>query len=655
MSSNDVGDAVPGAALVAQGRATRSSMPAGGVQDMMVERVRRWVAVGVAGVMASGVATMPGPAIGAGDGSCVRTADPAHSVARLWDEAMLEAVRRDLPRPPVHARNLFHVSMAMWDAWAAYDPVADGYLVTEKLTATDPQAAREAAISYAAYRVLSERYGNAAGAEESLAEFDATMASLCYPTRVTTTIGSTPAALGNRIAATVMASGLTDGSNEQGDYAAEAYSPVNRPLIVKRPGTEMADPNRWQPLALDEQVAQNDVPIPDKVQVVVAPHWGHVTSFGLPASDPGVPIDPGAPPRLGDRSSDRAFRAGIVGVIRASSQLDPDDGVTVDISPGAIGNSDLGTNRRRGYAVNPATGEPYAPNLVKRADFARIIAEFWADGPRSETPPGHWNVIANTVTDSPGFERRIGGLGPVVDPLEWDVKLYLALNGAAHDAAVAAWGVKGFYDTSRPISLIRYMGGKGQSSDPRKPSYDPEGLPLVRGLVELISREGTRPGGRFAGLRGHVGEVAIRAWAGAPDDPTTGIGGVRWIRAVEWVPYQMDTFVTPAFAGYISGHSTYSRSAAEVMTRMTGSAFFPGGLFEHVVPAGALRFESGPTTDVRLQWATYYDAADQAGLSRIFGGIHPSFDDLPGRVTGSECGKAAWALASRYWDGSART
>jgi hypothetical protein len=115
----------------------------------------------------------------------------------------------------VHALNLFHVSAAMWDAWAAYDPVADGYLVTEKQTAADPQAAREEAISYAAYGVLIERYGNAIGAEDSLSEFEATMASLCYPTDVTTTVGATPAALGNRIAAAVLAFGLTDGSKSR--------------------------------------------------------------------------------------------------------------------------------------------------------------------------------------------------------------------------------------------------------------------------------------------------------------------------------------------------------------------------------------------------------------------------------------------------------
>ena len=111
------------------------------------------------------------------------------------------------------------------------------------------------------------------------------------------------------------------------------------------------------------------------------------------------------------------------------------------------------------------------------ADFGRAIAEYWADGPDSETPPGHWNLIANSVTDAPGFERRFGGEGPVLDPLEWDVKTYFALNGALHDAAVAAWGLKGYYDSSRPISMIRYMGGHGQSSDPDGAAYDPGGAP----------------------------------------------------------------------------------------------------------------------------------------------------------------------------------
>jgi hypothetical protein len=246
---------------------------------------------------------------------------------------------------------------------------------------------------------------------------------------------------------------------------------------------------------------------------------------------------------------------------------------------------------------------------VLRGDWARALTEFWADGPDSETPPGHWNSIANTVSDRLNPRNR----------LEWDVKMYLALNGALHDAAVAAWGAKGYYDTARPISMIRWLGGRGE-------------LPLVPGLVER-----------------HGGEMVVRAWR-----PTeSGASGVGWISPVEWVPYQRPTFVTPAFAGYVSGHSTFSRAAAEVLTSLTGSPFFPGGLLEWNVRAGSLANEAGPTRDILLKWATYYDAADDAGLSRLYGGIHIAADDFAGRKLGSVCGKGAWALAQRYFDGTA--
>ena len=80
------------------------------------------------------------------------------SVARLWDEQLLAAIRIDIPKPPAHARNLFHLSVAMWDAWAAYSPTAIGYLVKEKHSAVDVEAARAEAISYAAYRLLKYRF-----------------------------------------------------------------------------------------------------------------------------------------------------------------------------------------------------------------------------------------------------------------------------------------------------------------------------------------------------------------------------------------------------------------------------------------------------------------------------------------------------------------
>src|SRR5437773_3163278 len=168
------------------------------------------------------------------------------SVARRWDDALLDAIRRALPNPPVHARNLFHVSVAMWDAWAAYDPTAAGYLFKEKLNVDRCAvgAARNEAISYAAYRVLTARFIKAVGAEQSLSEFADLMDTLSYPTSVTTTDGDTPAAVGNRIAKTVLEYGLADGSNEANGYAAPNYKPVNPPLVVALPDIRIVDPNR---------------------------------------------------------------------------------------------------------------------------------------------------------------------------------------------------------------------------------------------------------------------------------------------------------------------------------------------------------------------------------------------------------------------------
>ena len=578
------------------------------------------------------------------------------SVARRWDEALLNAIRRALPNPPVHARNLYHLSAAMWDAWATYDATAQGVFSLEKHSAPDVPAARNEAISYAAYRVLTERFVKAVGADVSLSEFANVMDSLCYPLTVTTTSGDSPAAIGNRMAKTVIDAGFKDHSNQVNNYAAPNYEPVNPPLVVNQPGTTIVDPNRWQPLQIEHMISQNGILVTNGVQQAIGPHWGHVAPFALPpAGDNGVAIDPGPPPRFGDPATDATYRAQAVEVIRDSSLLDPSNGQTIDISPGARGNNDLGTNDGTGHDLNPATGRPYPSDVVLLGDFARVMAEFWADGPKSETPPGHWNVIANAVGDELTPNLRVGGQGPTVGRLEWDVKVYLALNGAVHDAAIAAWGLKGYYDSIRPISMIRYMGGLGQSSDPTLPSYDKEGLPLVPGLIELITAETASPAGRHANLAGHVGEIAVRSWRGTPPDPKNEVSGVGWILAAGWIPYQAPTFVTPAFPAYVSGHSTFSRAAAEVLTAMTGSEFFPGGESGYTIKAEDLKFEKGPTTDIRLEWATYYDASDQAGQSRLWGGIHIQADDFEGRRIGSQCGTEAWARATTYFDGSART
>jgi hypothetical protein len=448
-------------------------------------------------------------------------------------------------------------------------------------------------------------------------------------------------------------------------------------MIVSIGGNpDMQFPNQWQPLALTSFVDQQGNVIPGGFSAFQSPEWGGVTPFGMLTSDRtyrtrnGVSwpiwLDPGAPPQF--MGTDNAtFRKGMEIVLRWSAHLDPADGVMWDVSPGTMGDSpepavpsdwpsyyDAASGRPLGvgHAVNPATGLPYPANVVPRGDFTRALAEFWADGPSSETPPGHWFALLNDVR-ARSSDRRIGGRGAQLDPLEWDVKAYLLLGGAMHDAAVSAWSVKGAYDATRPVNSVRYMTHRGQSSNPELGSFSPLGIELVTGEVELISTASSAPGERHAHLSSFVGQIAVRTWRGPPAiaNPATDVAGVGWIRGRHWYPYQRPTFVTPPFAGYVSGHSTYSRAAAETLTTLTGDAFFPGGVGEYLcVRNQFLVFEEGPSVDVRLQWATYRDAAEQSGLSRIWGGIHPPFDDMPGRAIGKQVAQRAWARAREIWN-----
>ncbi len=625
-------------------------------------------------------------------------------------EVLLEAIRNDYARPTVHARNLFHTTVLMWDAWSAYDSVSTPFMLgqsigsfscpcTEAISVPDDiKGAREETMSYAVYRLLRHRFAKSPGAPVSFALMDSLMTALAYDPSFDNRdyLNGVPAALGNYLADCMISFGWQDGANEQNNYANVYYEPVNKPLIVMQPGfqimedipyaPEMADPNRWQPLMLN--VYCDQAGNCDTTENIVIPHlcpeWGHVVPFALQPEDMSVYYrndiqeykvyyDPGDPPYLDTatfRGSTPDFKWTHRLVALWSAHLDPRDNVLIDISPGAMGNLSLddlpshfsdhpafydereGGTIGNGHPINPFTGEPYKPNPVKRGDYTRVLSEFWADGPHSETPPGHWFTILNNVSDHSAFERRIGGNGPVLDVLEWDVKAYFALGGAMHDAAIAAWSIKGWYDYVRPISALREMVSYGQSTDPSQNNFHPRGIPLIPGLIDVITEDDDGP------LRGyynqHVGKIKFRTWRGPQyvADPATQVAGVDWIRGENWWPYQLETFVTPPFSGYISGHSTYSRAAAEVLTLLTGSMYFPGGLGEFYFPKnGYLKVEAGPSEDITLQWATYQDASDQTSLSRIWGGIHPPADDIPGRIIGAKIGVQAYRHAERYYLG----
>jgi Domain of unknown function (DUF6851)/VCPO second helical-bundle domain len=177
-----------------------------------------------------------------------------------------------------------------------------------------------------------------------------------------------------------------------------------------------------------------------------------------------------------------------------------------------------------------------------------------------------------------------------------DVRMFFAMANALLDASISAWETKRFYDYVRPIAAIRYL---------------------------------------FAGSK-------ILAWAGPYQ-------GTQLILGDDWQPYQVETVVTPAFAEYVSGHSTFSAAAAEVLKRFTGSNWFG---YKVVIAAGSSRIEPGavPAADMTLYWPTFSAAADQAGISRRYGGIHFAEGDVRGREVGRAVGLQAWTKARSYFN-----
>jgi hypothetical protein len=322
-----------------------------------------------------------------------------------------------------------------------------------------------------------------------------------------------PSAVGTLAAKAVLAFRHGDGSNQLGDLTPGAYADWTsyRPV---NPPDRLLDPNRWQPLRQPDGT----------VQRFLAPHWGLVTPFGLHAS---WEFRPRRGPR---RHPGPGYRRQAEQLLRDSANL---------------------------------------------TDEHKAIAEYWADGPGSVTPPGHWCLLAQwvSVRDHHGLDQ--------------DALLFFVLGGALHDAAVAAWDAKRAFDSVRPVSAIRFV---------------------------------------FAGDK-------VRAWGG-PGQGTT------LIKGEEWQPY----IPTPPFAEYVSGHSAFSAAAAEVLARCTGSDAFGAAV---TVPAGSSQVEPGstPAADVTLHWPTFSDAADQAGRSRRYGGIHFRDGDLVGRVLGRMVGQRGWLTA----------
>jgi hypothetical protein len=236
---------------------------------------------------------------------------------------------------------------------------------------------------------------------------------------------------------------------------------------------------------------------------------------------------------------------------------------------------------RDGYIEQATELVEISAHLIDRE---KVIAEYWADGPGSVTPPGHWCQIAQYISAKNHFD------------IDTDVKLFFVLTNALFDTSISTWDAKRTYDSVRPITAIHFL---------------------------------------FAGKK-------IQAWAG-PYQGTAEMDGA------EWRPYQRPATITPPFPEYVSGHSAFSAAAAEVLKLFTGSDAFGDSA---LIKSGSSKIEPGtvPAKDTVLSWDTFTDAADQAGMSRRYGGIHFKMADLNGRKLGRLAGAQAFKKASNYFN-----
>ena len=467
------------------------------------------------------------------------------NVLLRWNDAFLQGVRDSKLGPPMVSRALAVAHTCIFDAWAAYDRRAVGTRLGGGLrrpASERSQSNKEQAISFAAYRAAADLFPASVATV-----FGPLMGSLGFDPADRSMDPRTATGVGNLASQAVLTFRHHDGANQLGDEPGgtpgvaysdyTGFAPVNAPMDIRFPfdPSTVSDPNLWQPLRYVD--ASGAVVTPR----FVGAQWQLVTPFALTSS-------------AQQRSPTGPERYGLNGFIVQAEML-------IELSAGLT-------------------------------DEQKVIALYWADGPRSELPPGHWNLFAQQVAhrDHAGDSER---------DLDQAVKLFFALTNAIFDAGICAWDDKCAFASVRPITAIRYL---------------------------------------FQGRR-------IRAWGGPGQ-------GTRMIRGEDWFPYQTRSFPTPPFPEYSSGHSNFSAAGAEILRLFTGSdrfeasvAFAPG--------SSAVELGVAPVHDVILSWDTFSDAADQAGLSRRYGGIHFEKADLDARATGRLAARGAWVKAQSYFNGTA--
>lgn len=254
-----------------------------------------------------------------------------------------------------------------------------------------------------------------------------------------------------------------------------------------------------------------------------------------------------------------------------------------------------------GTVINPAFIRQ--AEIVVRAsrdltDKTKTIAEFWEDGTGTSYPPGTWMTFAQYVS---ARDRNC---------LDEDAKLFFSMGNAVRDAGIISWAAKRIYSYTRPIESIRTLGKLGLIGE-----YDHS-----------------------------LGGNAITAYS------LTERKAVRMLASKFGTYQRPGADSSPPFPEFVSGHSAFSASASKVLELFTGREFFGAGVA--IQPGSSLFETASPKKNVLLHWQTFRDAAKEAGISRLYGGIHFPNGNNQGFDLGSRIGKLVHAQSMRLFNRS---
>jgi hypothetical protein len=469
----------------------------------------------------------------------------AQTVVVQWNEATIAWIEAGKPPPTAASRALAIVATAMYDAWTAFDTVAlptqpnNGVGLRAPANLLD-ETDKEVAVSYAAYQALSNL-------------FPATLyPPATYPTQYSgPTNTPAPQVLLQSLLTSLQGAGATIATtaNVPPQTAADIGILAGNAVVAAR-----ANDNSNQTGALSGGRPYSD-------------YTGY-TAVNSPTSI----VNPNLWQPLSVLGATQKYATPFWGTVTPFATLPPFQG--------------------QGPATYPSwqyTAQTALVLLLSATlnNTTKVIADYWADSPGTQLPPGHWSRIGEFVSARDQHNT------------DADAKMFFALNNALMDAGILCWSVKRAYTSERPITSTHFL---------------------------------------FTGKK-------IYAWAGIGQ-------GSQWIDGSAWLPYQEPSVVTPPFPEYTSGHSTFSAAAATILQNFTNSDWY-GGSVTYLPGSTSIEPGIAPSQTVILYYPSFSYAAAQAGISRLYGGIHFMQGNLDGRFSGRVVGQFDWMQAQSYITGGA--